>query len=170
MWWEGSDYKDIIQCERQRGGNEIQIGQNQRGLLGRAGDESPLNWFTCPKRSAFWTVLKWYAMKVTAMAYGSGHGRFNCLSPCFPVFCWSMKIKTTRLLWQECGTNQCQKNWRSSARCLDLDVWMAFGMYQVFFFFFYHLLIFSMFHAPLLFPCTWVFDCECPKHIELHWM
>lgn len=43
---------------RDREGNEIQIGQNQQGLLGRAGDESPLNWFKCPERSAFWTVLK----------------------------------------------------------------------------------------------------------------
>lgn len=92
------------------------------------------------------------AMKVTATAYGSGHGRLNCLSPRFPVFCWSMKIKTTRLLWRECGTNQCQKKLALECtlpwlRCMD-------GMC-----FFYHLLIFSVSCSLFFFPCTWVFHC-----------
>lgn len=71
---------------RDREGNEIQIGQNQHGLLGRAGDESPLDRFKCPERSAFWTVfgLICEAVKVTAMAYGSGHGRFKRRSPSLP--------------------------------------------------------------------------------------
>lgn len=68
---------------RDREGNKIQIEQNQQALLGSA-DESLLNWFKCQEVlfRQFEMICK--VMKVTATAYGSGHGRLTAspLAPC----------------------------------------------------------------------------------------
>lgn len=106
VWCEGSDYKGIIHCERQRG--EWNPDWTEPTSVVRRWKPARLVQVSREKcfLDSFEMICE--AMKVTATAYGSGHGRFNRLSPRFPVFCWSMKIKTTRLLWQECGTNQCQ--------------------------------------------------------------
>ncbi len=88
----------------------------------------PLDWFKCPEWSAFWTVLKWYVRQwksqlqrvVLVMVV------FNCFSPYFPVFCRSMKIKKTCLLWRECETNQCQKKQSLECCWLDVDAWMVY--------------------------------------------
>lgn len=155
VWWEGSDYKGIIHCETHRGEWNPDWTEPTR-VVRQSRRWKPAQSVQLSREKCFLDSFEMIceAMKVTATAYGSGHGHFNCLSPRFPVFCWSMKKKTTRLLWQECGTNQCQKRWRSNPRCLDLDVWIVCESL-----FFYHLLIF---------PCTWVFDCKCPKDVELN--
>lgn len=123
MWWKEGEYKGIIHCERQRGEWNPDWTEPTR-VVRQSRRWKPAQSVQVSREKCFLDSFEMIceAMKVTATAYGSGHGHFNSLSP--RVLCWSMKIKTTRLLWQECGTNQCQKSWRSSTWCLDLDVWM----------------------------------------------
>lgn len=133
-------------------GMKSRLDRTGTGLLDGAGDESRLDRFKCPRWSAFWTVLKWYVKQwksqlrrvdlVTVV--------FNCLSPRFPLLRRSMKIKTTRLLWRECGTNQCQGK-QAPERSLPcrrrMDrIWMMVYFLSIFWSF-----SCFMFHVPSVF-------------------
>lgn len=146
---EGSDYKGIIHCVRQRGEWNPDWTEPRKVVRqSRRWKPAQLVLVSTVKclLDSFEMICE--AMKVTATANGSGHGHFNCPSPHFPVFCWSMKTKTTRPLWREYGTNQCQKKQAlecplPSLRCMDRFVFLNH-----------------------LFPCTRVFDCKCPIDVE----
>lgn len=59
-------------------------------------------------------------VNVVAAWCGSGHRP----SQRFPVDCRTVKAKTARPLWRECGNNRCQEC--SNARCRHVNAWVRF--------------------------------------------